>query len=205
MSNNLVQLIYDQFLEIVEKQSKHSCFKFKECDFDYRVHVSSGYRVIDVKYVSVDKCERKHEVIITIDYTNICFKDLTSCQWIKYLEKLAHELINEICPKKFTFVKDEPRKCRPQPPKWEPLPCKKVTTVIYKKPSPPPEPECEVIIEKECECVPICKHKPCVQKKQVIIRYKKEKSCRCQKFVYDDSYKSVNEAHKCGKCTDIYQ
>ncbi|XWV25643.1 hypothetical protein QJ856_gp0110 [Tupanvirus deep ocean] len=182
MANNLVQLIFDQFLEIVEGLSRKSCFDFDECDFDYRVRELVGHRLIDVIYVVEDKCGRRRDVIVTIDFTNICVEDLITCKWVEYLEKLAHEFVNDICPKRLMIVKDEPKKCRPQPPKWEPFPCRNITTVIRKKKPVPKEPECEIIIEKECECVPLCKREPCVPKQQVIVKYEEEKPWKCGDF-----------------------
>lgn len=179
MANNVVQVIFDQFLGIVERLSKKACFEFNECDFDYRVRDMVTYRLLDVIYVICDKCGRRRDVIVTIDITNICFEYLTTCKWVEYLEKLAHEFISDICPKKMVIVKEEPKKCRPQPPTWKPFPCNNVVTVIRKKEPIVEEPECEVIVEKECECVPECVREPCVPKQQVIIKYENEKPFKC--------------------------
>ena len=175
---NLVQIIFEQFLEIVEVLSKKSCFKFNECDFDFRVRELVKHQLLDVIYVIEDKCGRRRDVIVTIDITNICLEDLILCKWVEYLEKLAREFIHDICPKKLVVIKDEQRKCRPQPPRWEPFPCKTVTTIIRKKPIIH-EPECEIIIEKECECIEECKRQPCIPKKQLIIRYETDKKWKC--------------------------
>jgi len=133
---------------------------------------------LDVIYIIEDKCGRRRDVIITIDITNICTEDLILCKWVEYLEKLAREFIHDICPKKLVIIKDVKRKCREQPPKWVPFPCKTVTTVIKKRPIIH-EPECEVIVERECECIPECIRRPCIPKKQLIIRYETEKPWKC--------------------------
>jgi hypothetical protein len=183
MANNLVQLIFEQFIEIVLRLSKKTRCDFDECDFDFRVRELVGHRLIDVIFIIEDKCGRRNDVIITIDFTNICFEDLTTCRWVDYLEKLAHEFINDICPKKFIIIREQsPKKCRPQPPKWEPMPCRNITTVIRKRKPIPKEPECEIIIEKECECVPICVREPCIPKHHVIIKQEIEKPFRCGDF-----------------------
>lgn len=174
MTNNLPQLIFEQFLEIVERSSKNACFEFDECDFNFRVRDLVNHRIMNVVYIVEDKCGRRHDVFATIDITSICVEDLTSCKWVAYLEKIAREFINDICPSKLVIIKDEPRKCRPQPPRWEPFPCGIVTTVIRKRKPIVTVPECEVIIEKECECVPICKRVPCTPKQQIVIKYDNE-------------------------------
>lgn len=179
MANNLVQLIFDQFLEIVERFSRKSCCDFDDCDFEYRVRELVGHRLIDVIYIIEDKCGRRRDVITTIDFTNICVEDLTTCRWVDYLEKIARGYIHDICPKKLVIVKEELNKCRSQPPKWKPMPCRKITTIVRKKPVLPPEPECEIIIEKECECVPLCKRVSCVPTQQVIIKHENEKPWKC--------------------------
>jgi len=214
MVQNLVQLIFEQFLEIVQKHSAKSCFKFHECDFNYRVRESVGHRLLDVIYVVKDKCGRRRDVIITIDITKICLEDLTTCDWVAYLEKLAKEFVSEICPKKYVIIKEEPRKCRLEPAKWCPLPCRNITTVVRRKKIIPVEPEVEVIIEKECECVPICERKPCIPKQEVIIKYETEKPWKCGDvsiLVEEDHKKHDFEHfkgqpdfnhHKWGKCCD---
>lgn len=199
MTSNLAQIIFEQFLEIVEKFAKHACFKFDECDFEYRIRELVMHRLIDVIYVVEDKCCRRRDVIVTIDFTNICLEDLITCKWVDYLEKLAREFICDICPKKLVIIKEEKKKCRPQPPKWEPFPCKITTTIIRKKPIIR-KPECEVIIEKECECIDECLREPCVPKKQVIIRFENEKPFKCGDFTMlvkdHDELKHDFEKHK---------
>jgi len=179
MAIDIVQLIFDQFLEIVQRLSRKSCFEFNECDFEYRVREYVGHRLIDVIHINEDKCCRRKDAVITIDSTSICVEDLTSCKWVNYLEKLALEFINEICPKKLVVIKEEPKGCRPQPPKWQPFPCRNVTTIIRKKKPVCPEPECEVIIQNECECVPVCKRCPCIPSEKVIIKYENENQRKC--------------------------
>ena len=196
MSQDLAHLIFEQFIEILEKLAKKSPCKFNECDFDYRVRELVGHRLIDVIFIAKDKCGRRSDVIIAIDFTSICLEDLISCKWVNYLEKLAREFLNDICPKKLVIVKDEKRKCREQPPRWEPFPCKVITTIINKKKIIKQKPECEIIIEKECECVPECVRAPCIPKKQIIIRHQTEKPKCC-----GDNLRLVEHKHeKFAKC-----
>lgn len=171
--SRLVEIIFEQFLEIVEVFSKKACFKFNECDFDFRVRELVNHRLLDVIYVIEDKCGRRRDVLVTIDITGICLEDLILCKWIDYLERLAKEFIHDICPKKLIVIKEEHKKCRPQPPKWEPFPCKTVTTIIRKKPVIREE-ECEVTIEKECECIKECKREPCIPKRKIVVRFEND-------------------------------
>lgn len=199
MANNLVNVIFNQFLGIVEKISKKACFEFDECDFDYRVRELAGHRLIDVIYVVEDKCGRRHDVVATIDFTNICFEDLTNSEWKTYLNRLAVEFVNNICPKKYEIPLDEKRKCRPQPPAWTPLPCNNITTVIHKRKIVTPEPECEVIIENECECVPLCKRKTCSEPKHTyVVKYITEKPWKCGDVtsVVKDPIEKLHDFHE---------
>ena len=176
---NVVEIIFDQFLEIVEGLSKHACFKFDECAFRYRVREAVQHRLLDVLYVARDKCGRERDVIATIDITGICFDYITTCKWIQYLEKIAREFIHDICPPKFAVVKDSGNRCREEPPRCDLLPCRHITTVINKKKPRHKEPEPEIIIEKECECVPECKREPCIPARTIIIREELEKEHKC--------------------------
>lgn len=179
MASNLVQLIFNQFLEIVERLAKHACFVFDECEFDYRVREMIGHKLLDVIYIVEDKCGRRRDVLVVIDITNICYEDLVTCKWVEYLEKLAKEFVDDICPKKYVIVKDEVKKCRPQPPRWTPFPCSNVTTVIHRRKHVPVEPECEVVVERECECVPLCKREHCVPSEKIVIKYDKVTPWKC--------------------------
>lgn len=179
MSNNLSQIIFDQFIDIVERLSHKACFEFNKCAFNYRTRESPNLHLIDVIYIAKDECDRCRDVVVTIDFTNICLEDLPCEKWINYLTKLAIEFIHDICPRKFVIVRNSPKKCRPQPAKWSPLPCKRTTTIIKRIKPIPKEPECEVIIEKECECVKKCIREPCIPKQQIIIRHESPKRSCC--------------------------
>lgn len=198
MAHNVVEIIFDQFLEIVERLSKKSCFKFNECSFKYRVRDAVHHRLLDVLYVATDKCDRQREVIVTIDITNICYDDITTCKWVNYLETSAEEFVHDICPAKYVVVKEHVSQCRVEPPRWEPLPCNSTTTIIRKKPVEP-EPECEVIVERECECVPECKREKCHSKHTVIIREQEERPWKCGDYSFPVK-EHHHEAPK-SKCT----
>ena len=183
MTNNLAQIIFDQFLEIVKKHSKCACFDFDECSFDYKLRQEVKHRLLDVSFKWQDNCGRCHIVIATIDITNICLSDLTSCKWICYLEKIAQEFIYDICPKKFVVVKEKHKKCRPEPPCSGPFPCK-ITTVICKQLERKcPEPEIKIVEEVECDCPPCCERDICCPKEKVIIR-KQKPGFKCGDFTH---------------------
>lgn len=195
MTKNLVQLIVDQFLDIVEKLSKKACFEYNYCDFEYRVGEGNGYRFIDIIYIRVDECGRHHNVVAQIDITNICYEDLVCHWWVSYLEKIAKTFIHDICPKKYIIVKKENKGCRPQPPKWCPAPCK-ITTTIYKKVKPIcPEPEVEVIVEEECPCIKTCIREECCEPEHVIIRYEQPKisCCGCNLILKESPRKKKHD------------
>lgn len=174
MANNLVQLIFDQFVAIVIKIASKCRCEVDVCDFDFRVRELTGYRIIDVLYVAHEQCGRTRDVVTTIDFTNICFEDLTSCEWIQYLKKIAREYVADICPRRVVIVKDKKRRCREEPPVWEPFPCQQITHVVEVTPVEPIIPRPKIIYEHECECVPQCERKPCIAQERIIIRRETE-------------------------------
>ena len=179
MATSLVQIIFEQFIKIVKKTArKHECHVTK-CDFQYRTHEFKTYRILDVIYVGRDECLRQRDVGITIDITSICLEDLPCEKWVHYLKKLAREFVNDICPKRLVIVKEKKQKCRPQPPKWEPFPCKTVTTIVRKIKPIEKKPKIKVIVEKECECVPECKREKCEEQRFLVVKEKSENKSRC--------------------------
>lgn len=178
--NSLAKLIFEQFLQIVEKiVDKKGCIKFNECDFDFRVRELVTHRLIDVVYTSEGRCGKFNNIIVTIDFTNICLEDLVTCKWISYLKTLAKEFVCDICPKKLAIIRDKPKKCKKQPPKWKPFPCKHVITIIKEERPETKDQKPKVIVEKECECVPVCERVPCVPQKQIIIKKITKKPYNC--------------------------
>lgn len=167
----LAQIVFDQFVEITIKQSQHECpcDDIEECCFDYTVRKSGNHTLLDVVYRWENCCGKCREASVTIDITGICIDDLGDCNWLRYLRELANELLSEICTGKYTVIKEECKKCRPQPPRWEPIPCK-ITTVVC-KPHPVVCPEIEhEVIEEVTPCVPCCKRVPCLPKHETIIK-----------------------------------
>lgn len=177
MANNLVKLIFDQFVSTVERLGMKKHCKLNCCKFDYRVRSHKTFKVMDVVYFMEDECGRTSEAVVVIDITNICTEDLVTESWVEYLEKQAHEMLSLICPKKVVIIKTETKCCREQPKKWCPSNCR-CYTVIHKEPEPMPvcECECEVIVNTGCECVPIC---GCEEKKETHSMWRTSGCCGC--------------------------
>lgn len=171
MSNNLLQLIFDQFIDLVIEVGRKTHCCVDRCAFDFRLHEIANSRMLQVIYLGKDECCRQRDICIRIDITNICLHDLTTCKWVNYLTKMAVEFSRDICPVRMVIIRDDPRPCRKQPERWEPLPCANVTTIVRRELPPQPEPECEVVIENNCECIPVCRRERCVPKNKVVIRY----------------------------------
>lgn len=186
MSINMGQLIFDQFIEIVLRLSKKLECHIDECDFDFVVRDDACHHFIDVIFLGKDKCGRCRDINIIIDTTNISCLDLHSPKWLVYLEKLARQLLNEICPRRMLVMPERLNQCRPQPPHWKPFPCKVTTTIIKKLKPVPPKPKCNVIVKEECECIPECKRVPCVPDHEVIIKYEKQKKNCCGDVTFLD-------------------
>lgn len=153
MSNNLTQVIFDQFLDVVLDAAKKTCPGLDKCAFNYCIKPANTMNII---YTSTDECCRSFNTTTVLDITNICYGDLTSDKWIGYLYQVANILIADICPKKYVFTKVNNVECPPDPPKWTPYPTKLTTTIIKPVCPPPDDDDCEVINEVSCECIPSC-------------------------------------------------
>lgn len=170
MASNLTQIIFDQFLDYVNAALTREPCTFNPCDFDYRVRVQIGLRLLEVVFNGQDCCGRRTQKIATIDYTNICIEDLTDCKWNLYLEKLAKSFVHEICPVEYIIVKNNYRDCKKETPRWRPPACTVTTTIIESPIIPDVIPEPQVIIERQCECIQTCNHRECPQPEHIIIR-----------------------------------
>lgn len=156
MSGPVVNTIYNQFLSLVEKNSKCACFTFDKCAFDYQIRQENRHTLMDVKFEGKSECCRIKQIYTTIDISDVCFDYLTNCKWIEYLTRLALEYIESICPPEFVLEEEGPLGCRSQPICYSP-PATTITTYRYLEPVAPSIPEPEIIIQKCCvECVPTC-------------------------------------------------
>lgn len=177
MTNNIPHIIFEQFLQILLELAESKCV-LDECDFQYQVKELVKHRLLDIAYTVKDQCCRPRTIIITLDITSICLRDLVCCKWIEYLTKKAKEFLHDICAKKIVVVKENLKPCRVEPPRWEPFPCKTVTTIV-RKVVPVIEDDCEVIIEEEDICVPVCPRVKCKPQKKVLIKYETEEPWKC--------------------------
>ena len=189
MANNLVEIIFEQFLGIVEKQADKCCFDFNECDFKFKVREGRFVLLIDILYRVKLKCNRFRDVIVTIDITSICLEQLPTKKWRQYLKTLAKEFLADICEEKVKIPeKEHIRKCRKEP-EWCRFPTK--CTTVIRKPCKPKvcKPKIKVLVEKECECIKICKPAKCEKKREILIkcdRYPKKNDCKCDDWENDD-------------------
>lgn len=169
MRTNLVEFIYDNFIQVVERVAKHKRCCIDECSFEYKIRKSCHHDLIEVIYVRRDSCDRCIEVSTIIDYTNICFEYLLTSKWAQYIKSIAKEFVKDICPKKFIIVFEEEKKCRPQLPIWKPH-CGVKTTTICCKEEIIEKPKIIFIRQKKCECAPICKPHKCPKKHYIICK-----------------------------------
>ena len=170
MAEKLVHVIAKQFLKIVKKRWYDKCCeKFKKCSFEY--HSQEHYHVIVVEHKKSDKCDRIIRTIAKIDHTNICIDDLTSEKWLNYLEEIAYDFVDNICPRKIVIVKKKEKKCKVPPPVVGPFPCKKVTVVYRKVPHKKKRNKKKKVIEQCQKCIKKCDHKKRKCEKIKVIKY----------------------------------
>ena len=178
MANNLVEIIFNQFLDILEKvANKKYCIDIDKCDYNYHIRNLAKVQLIDVITKVKGRCRTVKTVGITIDYTSICLEHLPTKKWKQYLKKLALELLCEIIEDKVFIIpgKEYKKKCREQP-KWCAFPTQ-CTTVITKKCKPKKvEPKCKIIFENRCECIPVCKRVKIQPERKIIVRCAPQKS-----------------------------
>ena len=178
MASNLPSTVFRQFLEYVEKYLARTCCKFDECQFDFRVRNKGANTVLDILFINYDECKRRHDILTYIDITNICFQDLTTCDWVDYLKTLAREFVARICPPEIDIIPLH-NPCRKEPPRFCCFPITRTTIITKHVPPPCPKPETEVFVERSCECAPKCDHNICPEDHKLIIRYKNEKRQKC--------------------------
>lgn len=153
MTTELNKLIFEQFLEIVFC-SKGWCTKPDPCSFDYRVREEDQHKLMNVLYVCEDACGRRREVETSIDITDICVEDLTTCEWVEYLTPIAQAFVHNICPKHYRIIKTQ-TPCRQPPARFQPPHAKTTTIVQCPKPVVPCPPK-EVVVYEVPECVNRC-------------------------------------------------
>lgn len=189
-SADLTGAIFQQFVRVAMRLPAGDCLSaLDQCQFDYTVERVGGNRIMTICYLAIDRCCRTRAPAVRLDYTNICYEDLCDLEWLDYLTRVAHQLVDDICPAPAVNCRPK-RACRTEPKCWRPKPCCDTTIITkYVKPRP------EVIIhdyeeQEECmECVPVCK--PCRQEKpprKVIVRH--IQGCQpesCQPQYYDQA------------------
>ena len=206
MANNLVEIIFEQFLAIVEKLAPKYCFDFNECDFKYKSREGRFVQLIDILYRVHLKCKRFRDVIVTIDFTAVCLEHLPTKKWRQYLKNLAKDFLSDIINEDKFVMPDKERikKCRKEP-VWCRFPTKCTTVIrrpckVVKK-----QPKIKVLVEKECECIPICKPVKCQKKREIIIkcdRFPKKNDCNCDdKKDWDNDWDN-DWNNDCKKCDD---
>lgn len=167
MSDKLVEIIFLQFLQIVERLAPQFCFVFDKCDFTF--HVRENHAIlIDVIFTLNLDCNRTKELITTIDATGICYDDLCGERWLSYLKELAKDFLAEVEELKNLKAPDcDECDCECDVAKWHTFPTKCVT-IIKKDCRPKVCPKVKVIVKKDCRCEKVCPpitHEP----KQVIL------------------------------------
>jgi len=180
MAFNLVEIIFNQFLDYVEKLAhKKYCREINRCDFNYKTNETKFLQLIEVFTKAYDECNRCREVFIVIDYTSICFDQLPTKKWKQYLKKLAAEFLTELYEiTVFKLPKEYKNKCREEP-EWCRFPTQ-CTTVITKICKPKKiKPKYEIVIENRCECIPVCKREKCEPPRKLIFRCAPERIDCC--------------------------
>ena len=188
---DLTKIIFNQFIEILAGLGAETCCCFDECDFDYRLREVCAQKSLDIKYTRKDHCCREHTSVTSLDITNICLEDLTSCEWGQYVEGVAKDFIDVVCPKNFVLIKNENKGCRKPPAVWSPSPCHNTTTVVRKC---EPIQHCEkvqVVYQQDCECIEQCVREPCRASNKIIVKLDKP----CKPWACGDCTHLVHEKH----------
>lgn len=173
METNLYKTIFQQFLQILEKQLERRCCGFDECKFIYFVREKKNFKLLDIFYENEESCGRQIKISTTIDITNICFNYLSSQQWIKYLKNIAKYFASNICPSKIIIPLCEMDTCRTEPKRCKLIPCNNITII-----NDCIEPKCEyvkcnTIIQKQCICNYECCDDKNKRKELIIIKSRK--------------------------------
>jgi hypothetical protein len=176
---NLPSIIYDQFLQIVEKASQNSCFQFNACDFSFNVFQQNSHTLMSVIYTVIDSCVNQKNIIAIIDITGICLDYLTSCKWIEYLTKIANQFVYDICPPFIRVVPQQYNYCRTPPPTSNLLPCKHEVHVIKTIEPVTPTVTTKTVTLAPSSCSPQCQIVPPCVTKTYVLRYQQQPSSGC--------------------------
>lgn len=153
MPTIIVQLIYDQMLQIIAS-SNSFCYPFNTCDFTYEAHKDKQNFLLDIIYHVRNECGDSREITTTIDYTNICNDDLVTAKWDEYIQRKAKRFIKDICPTRTSIVKVSDT-CRPKARNWEPFAVGKTTVLNYTQQPTVSKPQVEVHHPRST-CNPSC-------------------------------------------------
>ena len=174
MSQDLVNTIFQQFADILVTVSAQNCFQINQCDLNYRVRSTCNTSLIDICYVpsqpipTTSPCCRPRNMVITINFTNICYNNLPTCKWIQYLQTLANQFMAIILGNNPIAIPTpnviQPRKI----PCWSRFPVKNTTVINQVCQQQIQTPPSQVIVQNPCPCVNICPQ-PCYQPQQETI------------------------------------
>lgn len=209
MYADLDRTIFNQFYDLLI--AKAACLPnltcdLNKCNFNY-VSFSSGTNAntrsyLRVEYTSQDNCKRKTVTTVIIETTNVCLGDLLCNKWVKYLTRLANEYLVDLCPVEYTVTSLPPSKCRDEPPRWNPSPVEKTTT-IYEYIEPVHyQPKPTVIVEPCSPCVDPCVRIPNPPKEVKIIRQLEAPTIPC---CNGPTYTVVNNQQQPAHSWDTYK
>ena len=161
------ELIFKVFVDMVVETAKCD---LDTCKFDYFVHDKSGHIILEVVYFSTDKCERQKPIPISFEITNICPKDLESCEIIAFLQTLACQYACDLCRPDLVLVRTEPKGCRTEAPLWTPPPPRSTIVINHCPEKIEPIHRVEVVVRETCPCVEPCRREPTRPTKRIIIQ-----------------------------------
>merc|ERR1712054_585550 len=167
MCSKLASTIFDQFVSIVNTLNTSDTCTINPCGFTYQLVHHNNYTTLNISYRYLDDCDRVYDVTVVVDITNICFDDLSCPKWVNYLETLARQLLDNVCPKVCTIIYPE-SSCRKQPPVWEPFPCRETRYITQEEVIVCPE-EPTLVHTKVCKCSKPCKKNVVKTARQMII------------------------------------
>jgi len=142
MAYNLEQVIFEQFMGIMGYHCNVIGFPFDPKEFSYFPKRTKCLSLLEIIYIP-KKCRCQHLRFCTIiDYTNICFENLSTNKWQQYLNGLVVDFLDNIM---YEYVLNVPyvstgntSTCREQP-LWCQLPTRTTQVVRCPCPCPPPK------------------------------------------------------------------
>jgi len=159
----IARAIYGQFQKAVEAFAAKKQCPFNKCKMSYDIVINKKSKQMIIVYKGCSPCGNEYEVKKILEFSKICFDNITCPNWVEHITREAQSFVCEICPKNIPIeIYDN---CCPDPVIFVRPFEQKITTTVYEVIQPPkPQKEYTIVYQGNCCDEPQCERKPIVNK-----------------------------------------